>query len=291
LETKQDDNVRNCNELDPDDVEIRHPDWNRSLAALVKDVGEQLGLGASPIRSALYKVLLYGPGQHFKEFHKDTEKEEGMFGTLVVQLPSAHRGGSICFRFNGQEEEYDFGVAHGEAQYWPHFAAHYADVDHKVKVVSEGHRLVLIYNLVWGGGGETPTATTNSNREQAGLRICERWSSISRNYFSDQFLLWLEHDYTSDSLRQLGASALKGRDREYGRLMLGIAKSMVGTLKLRVAVVIRDKTELYLGDGDDYRHIEWYAKPEEVEVERTLIFHLLSIIVYRICSLITFLIW
>jgi hypothetical protein len=33
--------------------------------------------------------------------HRDTEKEEGMFGTLVIQLPSVFSGGAMSFAHDG----------------------------------------------------------------------------------------------------------------------------------------------------------------------------------------------
>lgn len=44
--------------------------------------------------SALYKLLLYGEGAFFKP-HTDTEKLPGMYGTMVVCLPSTHSGGDV----------------------------------------------------------------------------------------------------------------------------------------------------------------------------------------------------
>ena len=44
----------------------------------------------------LYKLLLYKTGGHFKA-HRDTEKAEGMFGTLIVQLRLALVY-SLCWR-------------------------------------------------------------------------------------------------------------------------------------------------------------------------------------------------
>lgn len=40
----------------------------------------------SNVEARLYKLLLYQQGGHFSA-HQDTEKERGMIGTLVVQLP------------------------------------------------------------------------------------------------------------------------------------------------------------------------------------------------------------
>ena len=44
-----------------------------------------------------YKFLLYKPGGHFK-MHRDTEKEDRMFATMVVQLPFIHEGGDLQVR-------------------------------------------------------------------------------------------------------------------------------------------------------------------------------------------------
>ncbi|EFJ09623.1 hypothetical protein SELMODRAFT_427913 [Selaginella moellendorffii] len=43
----------------------------------------------------LYKLLLYEAGGHFK-FHRDMEKEDGMFATMILQLPTTtgHSGGA-----------------------------------------------------------------------------------------------------------------------------------------------------------------------------------------------------
>lgn len=117
--------------------------WASGLEALVKTVTEDLGLANAAVKANLYKLLLYGPGQHFKEFHKDTEKEDRMFGTLIIQLPSVHEGGEITFRFKGVETTYDFGVGSGLAQFEPYYVAHYADVDHKIAPITNGFRLAF----------------------------------------------------------------------------------------------------------------------------------------------------
>jgi hypothetical protein len=46
-------------------------------------LGEDEGAG---VEARLYKLLLYEPGGHFVT-HRDTEKEAGMFATLLICLP------------------------------------------------------------------------------------------------------------------------------------------------------------------------------------------------------------
>ncbi len=57
--------------------------WAAAVRHMTKAATKGLGLvdGCS-VESRLYKLLVYGPGGHFK-IHRDTEKEAGMFATLV----------------------------------------------------------------------------------------------------------------------------------------------------------------------------------------------------------------
>jgi hypothetical protein len=61
------------------------------------------------LEARLYKLLLYEQGGHFAA-HQDTEKEKGMIGTLVVQLPccEGHTGGSLAVRHNDLQFSCDF---------------------------------------------------------------------------------------------------------------------------------------------------------------------------------------
>ena len=59
------------------------------------------------VEARLYKMVLYEEGGFFKA-HKDTEKEPGMFATLVVQLPAKHDEGNLVVRHRGKEENFDF---------------------------------------------------------------------------------------------------------------------------------------------------------------------------------------
>jgi hypothetical protein len=83
------------------------------LQKAVAEVAEQLGLAdrgtAVSVDARLYKLLLYEQGGHFSS-HQDTEKERGMIGTLVVQLPCAqgHTGGSLTVRHRGKSHTHEF---------------------------------------------------------------------------------------------------------------------------------------------------------------------------------------
>jgi hypothetical protein len=53
------------------------------------------------VKAIPYKLLLYEAGDFFLP-HRDTEKEPGMFATLVLQLPSTYTGGALVVRHGGK---------------------------------------------------------------------------------------------------------------------------------------------------------------------------------------------
>ena len=55
---------------------------------LVSRSKSDLGCEDSQVEAEIYKLLLYEKGQHFLA-HKDTEKVEGMFATMIVVLPAS----------------------------------------------------------------------------------------------------------------------------------------------------------------------------------------------------------
>ncbi len=103
-ETLVDETVRKTWELNSSQFTLQNPDWQRCLQGLVGRVADELGVigGAKAVRAELYKMLLYQEGAFF-ERHKDSEKASGMFGTLVVALPSGHQGGDVQTSFGNQE--------------------------------------------------------------------------------------------------------------------------------------------------------------------------------------------
>ena len=97
-------------------------------------------------------MLLYEEGGFFVG-HRDTEKVPGMFATLVVGLPSSFAGGELVVRHKGREARLDL-QSNDPAEVA--FAAFYADCVHEVLPVTEGCRLILVYNLVRRARGQPP---------------------------------------------------------------------------------------------------------------------------------------
>ena len=147
-ETLVDPAVRHCRQIGPDQVRIRGRHWARTLEAIVARAAEGLGVDG-PVSAEFYKLLLYEEGGFFVG-HRDTEKVPGMFATLVVGLPSSFAGGELVVRHKGREARLDL---HCDDPAEVAFAAFYADCVHEVLPVTEGCRLILVYNLVRRGQG------------------------------------------------------------------------------------------------------------------------------------------
>jgi hypothetical protein len=120
--TVVDHRVRRCREYTTDHLELG-PRWWRLVDALCQKAAEGLGIDG-PLRAELYKLLVYGPGDHFAE-HRDAHKAPGMVGTLVLSLPSSHQGALLRVRHADKQvalplRSEDPGVAgHLATTMWP----------------------------------------------------------------------------------------------------------------------------------------------------------------------------
>src|ERR1700677_981712 len=139
--------VRRVWQLEPSQFELRNAAWSEALANVVDMVKRDLGIRGK-VNAKLYKLLMYEKGSFFKP-HRDTEKIPGMFGTLVVCLPSRHEGGTLILEHDGQTKQIDFGGKDSEFQ--TRYVAFYADCRHEVTAVKSGYRVCLVYNLASAG--------------------------------------------------------------------------------------------------------------------------------------------
>ena len=110
----------------------------------MRNVADGLGCDLAQVSAELYKFLVYDTGGFFLP-HRDTEKTGGMFGTLIVVLPSAHCGGELVIHHAGRNVTVD--MSQGDVSEI-NFAAFYADCEHEVRPIREGHRVCLVYNLI-----------------------------------------------------------------------------------------------------------------------------------------------
>lgn len=156
----------------------------------------------------LYKLLVYEKGGHFVK-HRDTEKEDGMVATMVVQLPSEHeRGDLVVYRGGNEVQRHDFGKGDGTAAFLPHYAVHYADAEHALEKVKKGYRLVLMYSICLP---PTMRHLLRSYDKPLSEELAGLIGQLKPS--ADSFALLLSHEYTAKSIQDLGTRALKGVDR------------------------------------------------------------------------------
>lgn len=152
-------------------------------------------------------MLLYEEGAHFEK-HRDTKKTRGMFGILVVALPSEHSGGQVETMFDDESRMLDT----AEASEFDYTAlTWYSDVEHTAKPITSGSRFVLTYNLIHTAFGAPPLAATIDDNSFKLNRILRNWGRQTRDAESEPEILVyiLAHKYTDANLR---LSHLKGRD-------------------------------------------------------------------------------
>lgn len=149
-DTLVDAEVRRCHQVSAADVELPL-DFEPRLQRITRRAATALGV-AGKVEAHLYKLLVYGPGDFFVA-HRDTEKEPGMFGTLVITLPGEFTGGELEVCHGDRAERFSPKPSAGGL----HWAAFYADCTHEVRPLTTGARVALVYNLVRHGAPSSPS--------------------------------------------------------------------------------------------------------------------------------------
>ena len=197
--------VRRVWQIDAARVRLGGKHWAPSLQRVLADVVRGLGCEDAATRAELYKLLVYDPGGFFLP-HRDSEKAPGMFGTLLIQLPSPHTGGELRIRHGSREVRIDLSATDGSEL---GFAAFYADCEHEVRPVEAGHRLCLVFNLLRDAAGDEPPAGAPSY-DAAVTQAARLIGAAFAAEGAPPKLVWLlEHQY---SQAELGFDALKGVD-------------------------------------------------------------------------------
>ncbi|ASJ70687.1 2OG-Fe(II) oxygenase [Granulosicoccus antarcticus] len=202
-----DPSVRDVGEIKASKVRFDRRAWNRELKPVLEAMRVELGLPDGRLSARLDKLLVYGPGQFFKP-HKDTERSDEMIGTLVVVLPSRHKGGSLVINHQGETRRF---VVRNPADPLLRLFAFYATCEHEVRPVSEGHRVVLSFELRFKCAGKKGLVEVEPALEKA----LESWFDPARepacSYAPDaeKLVFLLDHDY---SQRSLSWQRLKGVD-------------------------------------------------------------------------------
>ncbi|THC96695.1 hypothetical protein EYZ11_003850 [Aspergillus tanneri] len=219
-ETLVNESVRKSWQLDANQFSLQNPKWHTLVRVSVDKAVTGLGLQANPleVKAELYKLLIYEEGAFFLP-HQDSEKVDGMFGTLVISLPSKHEGGDVIA--SHKDERLTFETA-PNSEFGFSWAAWYADVTHEVKPVTSGYRIVLVYNLI-----HRPSAALlqfRGNKTERLTHLLKSWARAAEepgqylDGWDDDFnsacppalVYILEHQYTQ---AELNFARLKGVDQ------------------------------------------------------------------------------
>ncbi|WP_268225836.1 2OG-Fe(II) oxygenase [Sinomicrobium oceani] len=244
-QTIVDNNVRSAWEIDADKLHFNNPNWNGFLEKAIKNIKTDLGLENCIVTAHLYKLLIYEEGDFFLS-HKDTEKEKGMFGSLVIGLPSQYTGGELIIRFDGNEVTADF--ANTNPGHTLNYAAFYADCDHEVRPLTSGYRVCLVYNLVQQKAGKKiePQSLQSHASRIAGL-------FVENNPLNNPYIILLGHQYTPKSFSK---ETLKLNDRAKAEALLLAAKQAGYYTKLCLVTSYLTGTPEYDGYYGDDESIE-----------------------------------
>ena len=259
-ETILDESVRKVWQLPPDKVRLGGKSWAASFENILKQVIAGLGCEGMAVSAELYKLLVYDTGGFFKA-HRDTEKAGGMFGTLVVVLPSAHRGGELVVRHAGREVTVDMSSAEfSEVS----FGAFYADCEHEVRPITEGNRVCLVFNLIQeraaGGKSESLRAPDYEKQITAAAELIEK--NLSASAAPAKIAWLLEHQYSPDGLSFAG---LKSTDAARAKV-LAQAAERAGCVA-HLGIVHIEESGAAQPEYDNYRPRRWGRYRDDDEEE------------------------
>ncbi|PVH81355.1 hypothetical protein DL98DRAFT_571223 [Cadophora sp. DSE1049] len=194
--------------------ELKNPAWDGFLKKIVKNIAEGLGVDAmgSAVSAQLLKMSLLEEGamlEPSQDSHQ-TSAVPGMFGILVIALPSWHEGGDVLVTNAGDPEIKAFGTAATSA-FDASYMAWFHDVTHALKPVTAGRRLTLMYCLVHENLGPDVLAA-NSNKTVGKLdMLFSYWHSNAEEEVSHLgYLLTGKYRKKSD----LSYDMLEGADKE-----------------------------------------------------------------------------
>ncbi|KAI5457841.1 hypothetical protein BGZ63DRAFT_457202 [Mariannaea sp. PMI_226] len=228
-ETTVDTSTRNTWELDAGRFIFKKPDWQSYIQPLCERVAKELGINTT-IRAELHKMLIYEKGAMFKA-RADTQKIPGMFGRLIVSLPSPHEGGEIVVKHCGQQKILK------TSEYSQSFICWYSDVSHKVRPVTSGYLWVLTYNLAIDQSQPRPSAAVWWSGARSLRHTLKRW--LAKDDAScDQPWVYhvLDHDYTK---AEISLSGLEAQDLAQAQAL----QQVCSDLPVHIFLVLLEKSE------------------------------------------------
>jgi hypothetical protein len=264
-QTIVDNSVRSAWEIDAGKLSFTNPGWAKFLSKAIGNIKTDLGLEDYTVAAHLYKLLIYEEGDFFLP-HKDSEKEKGMFGTLIIGLPSQYTGGELVIRFEGTEEVADF--AKKTTNHTINYAAFYADCDHEVKPLTSGYRVCLVYNLVQQKAGKKIEL---QSLQSHAAKLAELFTKDTARNSDQPYIILFGHQYTPENF---SADGLKLNDRGKAEALLLAAQQAGYYGKLCLVTSYLSGAPAYSGYG--YDEDDEDAEMDEVFDESLYIEHWLK---------------
>ncbi|CEM30464.1 unnamed protein product [Vitrella brassicaformis CCMP3155] len=217
-ETMTDLEVRKSREVPGDQAMVGSlaGNWTRVIEERIcRKVEEEMSPGTR-VQADFYKLLVYGEGDFFKD-HKDTQRSDDQFASLLVFLPTKYTGGDFLLHevddFDGEAFNKETQEALGRKQC--RWIAFYSDAVHSVEPILSGYRLVLAYNLRRQGAGG------RFKRDAPLARPLQRLVDGMREHFGspqgdEPWVFQLQHKYTLSSMTP---EHLKGIDSTVYQLL------------------------------------------------------------------------
>jgi hypothetical protein len=264
--TLLDPRVRDTWEIGKRQIKLDARHWQRTLDPKLELIARDLGLpDGAKLRAELHNLLIYGPGQFFAP-HQDSEKADGMIGSLVVLLPSDSKGGALAI------EHHDAQVSYRGSPNQLVLVAFYADCRHEVRRVTSGYRAALTFNLFLDAAAH--------RSERPASKPVDALIEFVRDYFAtprpargplwpsepapERLVYLLDHEYTQ---KGLSWRALKNGDAVRASLLREVADR----LDCEIVLALADVHETWSCEDDgwdsDYgygrRGRNWYAGDDE----------------------------
>ncbi|KAI1909833.1 hypothetical protein LOZ61_004759 [Ophidiomyces ophidiicola] len=154
------------------------------------------------------------------------EISNGMFGTLIVCLPSKHDGGEVVVTHQGESRIFESAATSGSST---SFAAWYSDVTHEIKPVKSGYRMVITYNLIHDGPGDTPSFVLVDPNLETAMKGWISEAESGRGLAPELLLYMLSHENPTSRLK---FESMKEKDDSHVAQLRSVCKVLDTTLYL-----------------------------------------------------------
>lgn len=247
--------VRKTWELNHAQFQLINPEWAGFLQKVYLTAAD--GLGLTDVSVKPHKLLLYEKGSFFKR-HKDSEKEPGMVGTLVICLPSEHQGGDVHLAFGSDQRFFSTAPT---STFDITTLAWFSDVTHEVKELTSGYRLALTYNIVQNESAKQSAGFFGQQAQEV-KQVLLQWQV---NYPGNNMLVYpLDHKYSQSSL---SFRNMKGRDKAVCQAIQDIgAHSVVFLLLAHQTHTTEEDEDYYDNDAESGTCLDAIFTPEGKQI-------------------------